>query len=100
MKINKTVKLSVALAATLGLAFAPAAHAGTTWKTAGATSVSSILDLCKASFTKGTGDDYTIGGGGSSAGKTAIKNKTVDFAFSDSIEASPIEGEIHLPTFV
>ena len=98
--MKKTVKLGVALAASLGLAFAPAAHAGTTWKTAGATSVSTILDLCKSSFSKSTGDDYTIGGGGSSAGKTALKNKTVDFAFSDSIESSPIDNEIHLPTFV
>lgn len=101
MRKNSIFTGVVVAMSALGLVFAPSASAaGTTWKASGATSVSTILDLCKPTFQKATGDDYNYGAGGSSAGKANIKNNTSDFTFSDSVDAAPVANEIHLPTFV
>ena len=99
MKITRTIKSAIAIAAVSTLAIAPAAHA-TTWKSGGASSVNNIIAACKTSYQKATGDDFPYNGTGSGDGKTGIHNGTMDFAFSDSVDAAPISGQIHLPAFV
>jgi phosphate transport system substrate-binding protein len=99
MKLSSSVKIAVAGAAAMVLAFAPAANA-LVLKAAGATSVAGLIDKCKAEYQSATGDSFDYPGGGSGAGKTAFQNGTVDFAFSDSVHATPIANEIHIPTVI
>ena len=99
MKLSRSTKIATAGAAAILLAFAPIANAAVL-KAAGATSVSGIIDKCKAEYQAATGDSYDYPGGGSGAGKTAMQNKTVDFAYSDSVHATPVANEIHIPTVI
>ncbi len=99
MKLSQSLKVAVVGAAALTLAFTTTANAAVL-KAAGATSVSGIIDACKAEYQAASGDSYDYPGGGSGAGKTAIQNKTVDFAFSDSVHATPVANEIHIPTVI
>ncbi len=99
MKLSSSLKVAAAGAVVAALAFAPIANAAVL-KAAGATSVSGIIDACKAEYQTATGDSYDYPGGGSGAGKTAIQNKTVDFAYSDSVHATPVANEIHIPTVI
>lgn len=93
-KSFKNVALAVAA---ISLAFAPNANAAVL-KAAGATSVSGLIDKCKADYQSATGNSFDYPGGGSGAGKTAFTNGTVDFAFSDSAHSPLIPNEIHVPT--
>ena len=93
----KTSKQIAAIAAALTLAFAPSANAAVL-KASGATSVSGLIDKCKADYQSATGNSFDYPGGGSGAGKTAFTNGTVDFAFSDSVHSPLVANEIHVPT--
>ena len=93
----KTSKKVAVIAAALTLAFAPTANAAVL-KASGATSVSGLIDKCKADYQSATGNSFDYPGGGSGAGKTAFTNGTVDFAFSDSVHSPLVANEIHVPT--
>jgi phosphate transport system substrate-binding protein len=93
----KTSKKVAAIAAALTIAFAPSANAAVL-KASGATSVSGLIDKCKADYQSATGNSFDYPGGGSGAGKTAFANGTVDFAFSDSVHSPLVSNEIHVPT--
>jgi len=98
--MNKSRSIKIAAFATaITLAFAPVANA-TTWKVGGATSISGLYEACKAKYQAATGDDFPYAGGGSGAGQTGLKNGSFDFAFTDTVDPSPVAGEIHLPSFV
>ncbi len=98
--MNKSRSLKIAAFATaITLAFAPVANA-TTWKAGGASSVNGLMAACKAKYQAATGDDFPYNGTGSGDGKTGIHNGSMDFAFSDSVDAAPIANQIHLPAFV
>lgn len=99
MKLSSSLKAIAATTVAFALALAPAAHA-TTWKAGGASSVNGLMAACKESYQKATGDDFPYNGTGSGDGKTGIHNATMDFAFSDSVDAAPIANQIHLPAFV
>jgi len=93
----KKSKKIAAIAAALTLAFASSANAAVL-KASGATSVSGLIDKCKADYQSATGNSFDYPGGGSGAGKTAFANGTVDFAFSDSVHSPLVANEIHVPT--
>jgi len=93
---NSFKKIAV-VATAFTLAFVPTANAAVL-KAAGATSVSGLIDKCKADYQSATGNSFDYPGGGSGAGKTAFTNGTVDFAFSDSVHSPLITNEIHIPT--
>ncbi len=99
MKLSRSLKIATVGAFAAALAIAPIANAAVL-KAAGATSVSGLIDACKAEYQAPTGDSFDYPGGGSGAGKTAMQNKTVDFAFSDSVHATPVANEIHIPTVI
>ena len=69
----KTSKQIAAIAAALTLAFAPSANAAVL-KASGATSVSGLIDKCKADYQSATGNSFDYPGGGSGAGKTDRKS--------------------------
>ena len=93
---NSFKKIAV-VATAFTLSFVPTANAAVL-KAAGATSVSGLIDKCKADYQSATGNSFDYPGGGSGAGKTAFTNGTVDFAFSDSVHSPLIPNEIHIPT--
>lgn len=93
----KTTKKVAVLAAVITLALTSTANAAVL-KASGATSVSGLIDKCKADFQSATGNSFDYPGGGSGAGKTAFTNGTVDFAFSDSVHSPLVANEIHVPT--
>ena len=95
--MKRSFKKAAVVVAALSLAFAPSANAAVL-KAAGATSVSGLIDKCKADYQSATGNSFDYPGGGSGAGKTAFTNGTVDFAFSDSVHSPLIPNEIHVPT--
>ena len=99
MKITRSMKVAAIAAVALSVIFAPLASA-TTWKAGGASSVNGLMAACKAAYQAATGDDFPYNGTGSGAGKTGIQNGTMDFAFSDSVDAAALPTEIHLPAFV
>ena len=99
MKKSLSIKAIVATSVAFVLVLVPAANA-TTWKAGGASSVNGLMSACKAAYQTATGDDFPYNGTGSGDGKTGMKNGTLDFAFSDSVDSSPKEGQIHLPAFV
>jgi len=99
MKNSRVLKVAAVAAVAFSVIFAPFASA-TTWKAGGASSVNGLMAACKADYQKATGDDFPYNGTGSGDGKTGLKNGSFDFAFSDSVDTSPIAGEIHLPAFV
>jgi phosphate transport system substrate-binding protein len=98
MNKSRSIKIA-AIATAITLAFAPVANA-TTWKAGGASSVNGLMAACKAKYQAATGDDFPYNGTGSGDGKTGLKNGSFDFAFSDSVDTTPIAGELHLPAFV
>ena len=93
---NTFKKVAVTVTA-LSIVLTPAANAAVL-KASGATSVSGLIDKCKADYQSATGHSFDYPGGGSGAGKTAFTNGTVDFAFSDSVHSPLIPNEIHVPT--
>jgi len=95
--MKNSLKKGAVIVAALSLALAPAANAAVL-KAAGATSVSGLIDKCKADYQTATGNSFDYPGGGSGTGKTAFTNGTVDFAFSDSVHSPMIANEIHVPT--
>jgi len=95
--MKKSLKKAAVVVAALSLILVPAANA-VVLKAAGATSVSGLIDKCKADYQTATGHSFDYPGGGSGAGKTAFTNGTVDFAFSDSAHSPMIANEIHIPT--
>ncbi len=99
MKLSQSLKVAVVGAAALALTIAPAANA-TVLKASGSTFIAGLIDACKAEYQSASGDSFDYAGGGSGAGKTALQNKTVDFAFSDSVHATPVASEIHIPTVI
>lgn len=72
---------------------------GITLKAAGASSVNTFFDKCKAGYNAATGDTMPYTGAGSGDGKTKIGNGTVDLAFSDSVNtnADKPAGMLHIP---
>jgi phosphate transport system substrate-binding protein len=99
MKNSRVLKVAAVAAVAFSVIFAPFASA-TTWKAGGASSVNGLMAACKAAYQAATGDDFPYNGTGSGDGKTGIHNGSMDFAFSDSVDAAPIAGQIHLPAFV
>ena len=95
--MKKSLKKAAVVLSALSLILIPAANAAVL-KAAGATSVSGLIDKCKADYQTATGHSFDYPGGGSGAGKTAFTNGTVDFAFSDSAHSPMIANEIHIPT--
>lgn len=99
MKLSHSLKIATVVAVALTLVSTSGANAAVL-KAAGSSAVAGIIDACKAEFQSATGDSYDYPAGGSGAGKTAMQNKTVDFAFSDSVHATPVASEIHIPTVI
>ena len=95
--MKKSLKKAGAIAIALLVVLVPAANAAVL-KASGATSVSGLIDKCKADYQSATGHSFDYPAGGSGAGKTAFTNGTVDFAFSDSAHSPMIANEIHIPT--
>ncbi|MBU3643618.1 MAG: hypothetical protein FGM48_06850 [Candidatus Nanopelagicaceae bacterium] len=95
--MKNSFKKAAVVATALSIVLTPAANAAVL-KASGATSVSGLIDKCKADYQSGTGHSFDYPGGGSGAGKTAFTNGTVDFAFSDSVHSPLIPNEIHVPT--
>jgi len=95
--MKNSFKKAAVVATALSLVLAPAANAAVL-KASGATSVSGLIDKCKADYQSATKHSFDYPGGGSGAGKTSFTNGTVDFAFSDSVHAPMIANEIHVPT--
>lgn len=95
--MKKSFKKVAVVATALSLVLVPAANAAVL-KASGATSVSGLIDKCKADYQSATGNSFDYPGGGSGAGKTAFTNGTVDFAFSDSVHSPLVPNEIHVPT--
>ena len=95
--MKNSLKKAAVLATALSLVLIPSANAAVL-KASGATSVSGLIDKCKADYQSATGHSFDYPGGGSGAGKTAFTNGTVDFAFSDSVHSPLIANEIHVPT--
>lgn len=100
MKLSRSSKL-IAAATVAVLAIAPSAFA-TDITGAGSTAVQSFMDACKAAYQTSSGDTFSYAGGGSGAGKTAINASpaTKDLAYSDSVDATPPTGLIHIPAAV
>lgn len=59
----------------------------------GSTFIWNYIDACKAGYNAATGNNVNYTGGGSGAGKTALRNGTVDFAMSDSLVKTTEEGK-------
>jgi phosphate transport system substrate-binding protein len=98
MRISKVSKVAI-LATAAVLAIAPSAVAYDL-TSAGATSVSKFLELCKTDYQNDTKDTLSHAGGGSSTGKTAINTGTKDMAFSDSANTAAPAGVFHIPAAV
>ena len=98
MRISTVTKAAV-IAVVAVVAISPSAIAYDL-KSAGATSVSTLLEKCKTSYQTATGDTLSHAGGGSGAGKTAINAGTKDMAFSDSANTTPAAGVFHVPAAV
>ncbi|MGI9198896.1 MAG: substrate-binding domain-containing protein [Candidatus Nanopelagicaceae bacterium] len=95
--MKQSLKKAAVLVTALSVVLVPAANAAVL-KASGATSVSGLIDKCKADYQSATKHSFDYPGGGSGAGKTAFTNGTVDFAFSDSAHSPMIPNEIHIPT--
>ena len=95
--MKQSFKRAAAIALALSVVLVPAANAAVL-KASGATSVSGLIDKCKADYQSATGHSFDYPAAGSGAGKTAFTNGTVDFAFSDSAHSPMIPNEIHVPT--
>ena len=100
--MNKSRIIKLASAATAALLVATAATANATGinlRAAGASSVQTFFDTCKAGYAAATGDTMPYNGQGSGSGKTAIGNGTADIAFSDSVNtnADKPAGMLHIP---
>ena len=92
--------MKVAIVATAALvAIAPSAVAYDV-TSAGATSVSTLLEKCKVAYQTATKDTLSHAGGGSSAGKTAINASTKDLGFSDSAHTTASAGVFHIPAAI
>ena len=98
MRISKISKVAI-LATAAVVAIAPSAVAYDL-TSAGATSVSTFLEKCKANYQADTKDTLSHSGGGSSTGKTAINSGTKDMAFSDSANTAAPAGVFHIPAAV
>jgi phosphate transport system substrate-binding protein len=98
MKISRTLRTGAAIAAVLVAVTAPAAQA-VDMVGAGASAVTNFIAACKNSYQTATGDSFIYPGLGSSSGKTAMDNKTADFAFSDSPNTNSTKRatQIHIP---
>lgn len=98
MRITKTMKVAIVATAAL-VAIAPSAVAYDV-TSAGATSVSTLLEKCKVAYQNETKDTLSHAGGGSSAGKTAINAGTKDLGFSDSAHTTASAGVFHIPAAI
>ena len=98
MKISRSLRAGVAIAAILAAVSTPAAYA-VDFKGAGASAVNNFIAACKTSYQTATGDSFVYTGTGSGDGKKAMDNKTHDFAFSDSANtnATKLATQIHIP---
>ena len=98
---NKRFSTLVTLLASMMLfaSYTSASATGITLKAAGASSVNTFFDKCKAGYNAATGDTMPYTGAGSGDGKTKIGNGTVDLAFSDSVNtnADKPAGMLHIP---
>lgn len=98
MRISKTMKVAIVATAAL-VAIAPSAVAYDV-TSAGATSVSTLLEKCKVAYQTATKDTLSHAGGGSTAGKTAINASTKDLGFSDSAHSTAAAGVFHVPAAI
>ena len=100
MKLSRSIK-AVAVSVVAVLAIAPSAFA-TDITGAGSTAVQSFMDTCKAAYQTSSGDTFSYAGGGSGQGKAAINASpaTKDLAYSDSVDATPPTGLLHIPAAV
>ena len=98
MRVSTLTKVAVIATAAM-VAIAPSAVAYNL-TSAGATSVSTFLEKCKANYQADTNDTLSHSGGGSSTGKTAINSGTKDMAFSDSANTAAPAGVFHIPAAV
>ena len=98
MKISRSLRAGVAIAAILAAVSTPAAYA-VDFKGAGASAVNNFIAACKTSYQTATGDSFVYTGTGSGDGKKAMDIKTHDFAFSDSANtnATKLATQIHIP---
>jgi len=98
MKISRSLRAGVAIAAILAAVSTPAAYA-VDFKGAGASAVNNFIAACKTSYQTATGDSFVYTGTGSGDGKKAMDNKTHDFAFSDSANtnSTKLATQIHIP---
>jgi len=98
MKISRSLRAGVAIAAIFAAVSTPAAYA-VDFKGAGASAVNNFIAACKTSYQTATGDSFVYTGTGSGDGKKAMDNKTHDFAFSDSANtnATKLATQIHIP---
>jgi phosphate transport system substrate-binding protein len=98
MRITKSLKVAIIATAAV-VAIAPSAVAYDV-TSAGATSVSTLLEKCKVAYQTATKDTLSHSGGGSSAGKTAINASTKDLGFSDSAHTTAAAGVFHVPAAI
>jgi phosphate transport system substrate-binding protein len=100
MKLSRSIK-AVAVTAVAVLAIAPSAFA-TDITGAGSSAVASFMGACKAAYQTASGDTFSYTGNGSGPGKTAINSTppTVTLAYSDSVDATPPAGLLHIPAAV
>ncbi|MFM1937687.1 MAG: hypothetical protein RLZZ320_545 [Actinomycetota bacterium] len=97
MKTSK--KLVIAALTAVAVASSSSMASAATLRAAGASSVQTFFDKCKAAYVAKTGDEMPYNGQGSGSGKTAIGNGTVDLAFSDDENKNAVKPAdmIHIP---
>ena len=100
MKLSRSIK-AVAVATAAILAVAPSAFA-TDITGIGSSAVASFMGACKAQYQTASGDTFSYAGTGSGNGKNAINATppTSTLAYSDSVDATPPAGLLHIPAAV
>ena len=98
MRISRISKVAI-LATAAVVAIAPSAVA-TNLTGTGASSVASLIELCKTSYQTDTSDVFTYTSASSGVGQTAINAGTTDIGYSDSVNTAAPSTVFHIPAAV
>jgi len=98
MRISRISKVAI-LATAAVVAIAPSAVA-TNIAGTGASSVASLIELCKTSYQTDTSDVFTYTSASSGVGQTAINAGTTDLGYSDSVNTAAPSTVFHIPAAV
>jgi len=96
MKLSKSIKV-IGIALAVAVLASPTAYANIALTGAGATFPGPLIEACKVQYNKDTGNTFTYGLGGSSAGRTASDKQTALVNFSDTPHTAARDGVIHAP---